>query len=284
MFIFIAASLGKCTFIRREYEGQMLSKHSNIQPPALRIITDNDKEIFIDVKNYNLKDTDNCVILREEQYKRITNYCNMFKKDLKIAIYWSRWNYWTLIPLDKLKCTGSKYTISFKDAKLNNEMNILGDEFIAISPSLKLQLAGDSSNPCILDEQGKSFFRISSFDIFNKGTLIEDQLEKNLAMYLMLFGNWSIETVNPVLDGKELKALTYEAAPLMEMPGQNLEMIGSLSEILSNQFKFPLNAKGTAIALSPGTDTDTIKVKIPLDYEGKTLKISRFPLRPEIKK
>ena len=110
MFGFILGSLGECVLIKQEDSGETYSIESGIQPPDYRVVLKDGSELLIEVKNCHKVDTP--YRIKATQIDALRKYAEIFNKELKIAIYWSRWNTWTLISDDQLESSEDKYCIS----------------------------------------------------------------------------------------------------------------------------------------------------------------------------
>lgn len=119
MFAVVAAALGKCALIREEDVGDLYAV-TPVQPPDYRIVLLDGAELLIEVKNCH--ETRKPLRLKSDYVERLFNYGKLLGRPLKLAIYWSRWNAWTLVPLKALTVKASKAVITFPDSMKVNEM------------------------------------------------------------------------------------------------------------------------------------------------------------------
>ena len=140
MFEYVATSLGKCAIVKTEDAGGLHTKDHDIKVPDLRILLVDGQEFFVEVKNFYQNSPFEKYRIKKGYLDGLQRYAVLFKKDVKLAIYWSRWGLWTLVSFDRAKCDGSKCSLSLEDAFKYNEMAILGDYTIATLSPLILRL------------------------------------------------------------------------------------------------------------------------------------------------
>jgi len=281
MFEYVAASLGKTILIKREDSGQICSSATNIAPPDFRIVLEDRREIFVEVKNCHKTDPKFRFKIKSAYLESLKNYAAIFGRELLIAIYWSRWKKWTAIRPEDLPKLNDKVGITFPEAVQANRMVMLGDTLIATTEPLSMKFITDSAKPRSIDESGHVTFTIGSVEFYCNSRLIEDDFEKQLAFYFMLYSNWESGDSVPEIQKGELISLTFVAKPQQSTPGQDFEMLGYLSDMISRRYD-ELTAKGSEVVrLRPtADDPSTLGVIIPPDYRGKHLPLWRFSVSP----
>lgn len=143
MFGYVAASLGKCSVIKKEDCGDAFLESTDVKIPDYRIVTKAGEQFLVEVKNCH-EDNPSAKIYHKDSYLAgLKTYASLVNLKLKFAIYWSRWNTWTLISPDDLQCNGSAYVITFSNSVKQNQMAILGDFLIGTTPSLVFRLITD---------------------------------------------------------------------------------------------------------------------------------------------
>jgi hypothetical protein len=175
MFGYVAASLGGCAAIKREDVGELYVEDINIHIPDYRIITGGRYEFFAEVKNFHKETAPS--VFKESYINSLKRYATLFKRDLKVALYWSRWNLWMLLSIDKVPFDGRRYSMSMEEGMKMNEMAILGDRMIGTTPTLVFKLHTDPSKPRRVGSDGRVKFTIGSVDLYCGGKRIEDRLE-----------------------------------------------------------------------------------------------------------
>lgn len=275
MFGYVLASLGKCLTIKKEDSGDVYAVDTEIQPPDYRIILDNGYECFIEVKNHRPKDPIDPYYFRKSDLESLAKYASVFKKDLKIAIYWSQWNIWTLTAADDIDINTEKPMIDLPKAMQLNEMSLIGDLSIATTPPLTWRLLPNHRKP-ITVKDSELHFTIGGVELYCGNTLIQDPSEKNLALYLMFFGKWI--ATEPIARTKDniLEAADIVANPENRTQKQQFEFVGELSSMISRFYDFLTASEKTIERLQPFCEPGTLGVVIP--EKCKYLKLWRFTL------
>lgn len=236
MFGFIAARLGNCSFIKQEDEGtSYISKETLI--PDYRLILNNNQELFVEVKNCHvgLKPK---IVLKEEYISKLLNYPNLTLDNLKIAVYWSKWKFWTLTAIPDFDKNGNKYTLSMLNALVKNQMYLLGDFLFACRWPLRLEFIADLSASTEIDENGKCLYTIKDVQAFVAGDLVEDNIEKNIVFNLILFGldgdSWEENDHVELIENK-LQRIIFEYSPVMKNE-MEITVINPLSRIIATHY------------------------------------------------
>jgi hypothetical protein len=281
MFEHVAASLGKCVLIKREDAGEICASDVQIRLPDFRIILDDGREIFIEIKNCHEADPNHRLPLKSGYFEALKKYAKLFGRELFIGIFWSRWKKWTLIRPEDFSLGDDNLSISFREAIAANQMAVLGDTLIATTPPLTLRLVTDPDKPRRVDDQGNGAFTIGRVDLYCDGTLIEDEFEKQLAFYFMLNSDWVTNEPRAEILSDELMHLEFTAAPKSPVPDQGLQMLGYSSDMMSRHYNDLTVVNGQVERLSPNTDPGTLGVLIPLGYKGRQLPLWRFNVEPK---
>jgi hypothetical protein len=186
MFGFIAAALGKSAVIRQEDSGETFVSGSGLQPPDYRIVLKDGLEFFVEVKNCHDANPALPFTLSSTYVDRLERYAAAFSKEIKVAIYWSRWNLWSLIGLQRFSRTDEGVRIDMRRAMKYNEMLLLGDYLLATRPPLELRVIADTQKARLVDRAGRCNFTVGAIEIYSGATRIEDPFERQLAFFLML--------------------------------------------------------------------------------------------------
>lgn len=283
MFAYVAAALGACRAINEEDAGEFYSVEPELRSPDFRIVTLEPRELLVEVKNCRAVSLERDYRFTRTYLDRLKRYASIFQTELFIAIYWSPLKLWTLLSADDFELRDNQYVLPLPEAIMRNKMHdILGDCEIGTIPSLTLKLLSDSTKPRTLDASGHARFTIGQVELYCGDQLIEDDLEKQIAWFLMNYGSWPCqESPAEVADG-ELISIGFRAKPEERSnPDQHFEFIGSLSQMMSRQFNDITAPQGSVRLLSPKHEPDTLGVVIPPDYRGKALPLWRFELEPK---
>ena len=195
---------------------------------------------------------------------------------LKFAIYWSRWNTWTLTDAIKLPHRGMTTKLPFTDAYKMNEMAILGDGIIGTIPPLALRLDADATKSRKVNDEGKVGFTIGKAALYSGGIEITEPDEIRLAWMFMLHGKWTDYKNTATIENKLLEAIEFSVTPEIYTQNQGFEFIGSMSQIITNQYLEVTSAGKDIKALAPTNAPNEFGAIIPHDYEGKALHLWRF--------
>jgi Holliday junction resolvase len=283
MFAYFAAALGGCKIITEEDSGDFYAETSEVKRPDFRIVSHQDQEFFVEVKNFNQKDPLQPYVLEEEYVNQLTRYAQIFGKPLLIAIYWRRWGMWTLNSLKCFKHEGKHYSILLTETAKNDQKQLLGDRLIGISKPLIFRIYTDPSYSRKVDEKGHCQFRIEKVALMAAGREIEDKMEQRLAWYFFLYGAWTdVEQPANIVDGE---LLWIDMEPIREDPNpdQNFLMIGSLSEMICRQFNSATTNKGKVTRLMPDKKPDKFGIQIPAGFKGDALGVWQFALQADEK-
>ena len=278
MFAFIAASLGKCLMIREEDVGDIYATTA-VQPPDYRIVLLDGTELLIEVKNcHHLKKP---LRLKSDYVARLENYGRVLNRPVKLAIYWSRWCVWTMVPLEALRVAGAGSTLSFPDAMMTNEMAVLGDHMIGTTPPLAVRFLADPTKPRkATPRQERVAFTIGGVEFFCAGRRVEDKLEKAIVNHFMLFGKWP-QTTNTEIQGGELLWIEFIAEPPEIDTVQRFRIVGEASSMIARHFDFRTVSMSWQIKrLHPLDDPSKFGISIPHDYEGRDVPLWRFVVHP----
>jgi hypothetical protein len=79
---------------KREDSGEICSSDPKITPPDFRIVLDDGTDIFVEVKNCHKTDPNYLFSLKQSYVSTLENYAKLFKRDIYIAIFWSKWRKW----------------------------------------------------------------------------------------------------------------------------------------------------------------------------------------------
>ncbi len=262
---------------------RIVLKEQDESSPANWIPVEGHEEFFVEVKNFYQDDPIEPYIIKTDYLNKLHSYARIFNKELKFAIYWSRWNIWTLISADKITSQNGRHIISMPEAVMINEMALLGDVTIGVMTPLILKVITDPTKSRVLDEEGKLTCTIGEISFYCNDNLISNRLEKNIVFYLMLFGDWPTGEAEAQIEDNELISFEFIAKPIEITPGQGFDMIGSLSTMVSNQYNWITAPNGEISKLSPCREPDSLGIVIPQDYKGEVLKLWRIIIKPNYK-
>ncbi len=249
-------------FLKQEDSGDIYSTGEDVQAPDYRIILKSGQQLFVEVKNFYPADPLSKYKIKAEYLNRLKAYSSLFGIELKLAVYWTKWNIWTLSALTCLEQDASNYFLNFTDAILKNEMGLLGDMSIGLVPPLIFQVMTDPSKPRTIGDDGQVEFTIKKINVVAGGIILEDEDDQNLALSLMLFGDWP-EDSRGVVERDQLVSIDFVSEPLERTEDQLFEIIGTLSGIVSRQFNSLTAPEGETQTLVPREEPGEFRIELP---------------------
>lgn len=276
MFGYMAAALGGCMLVKREDAGDVISADPELRIPDYHLVLRDGSEFCVEVKNYSQSEGTEPFSLKCKYLESLQKYCNILKRDLKVAIYWHKWNIWTLVPVSGFDTQGDRHVVTLPEAFKHNEMTLLGDIAVATTPPLLFRLITNAEKPRSVDTSGNVVFSVARTELYCAGNLIEDPIEQGLALYLMFFGSWEGAPAKAFVENGELIHLDYEVKPHEPVPGQEFDIVGQLSSMISLHYRHLTAREGQVLTLTPRSTPETLGVVIPEDYKGKQLPLWRF--------
>lgn len=281
MFAYVACALGACRAVKEEDAGELYAVDTAMRVPDFRILTVEKRELLVEVKNCHMIDLERGYRLAPAYLGGLKSYASAFRTELFIAIYWSKPKLWTLLSPNDFELQDGEYVVRLQEAMPRNNMQLLGDTMIGLPPSLTVRLLSDPTKPRAVDSTGQAKFTIGQVELYCGDQLIEDDLEKRIAWFLMNYGSWPGHKLEPEVDGGEVISIGFRAEPEERSnPDENFEIIGCLSEMISREFNDDTAWDGLVRLLAPKREPDTFGVVIPADYRGKALPLWRFNLQP----
>ena len=280
MFGYVAASLGRSAMVKKEDSGEIFLESPNVKVPDYRVVAQEGDQFLVEVKNCHRTNPSSKYAIKSTYLEGLKSYARLVKLDLKIAIYWSRWNRWVLISPSDLRCEDSAWVTTFFDSHKQNEMATLGDITIGTTPPLVFRLLTDPGKPRRVNKNGKVAFTIGRVELTCAGERITEKKEQNIALYLLLYGDWPTHQPKALIEEGELLAVEYLAEPLEETPGQGFDMIGTMSGMISRQYNELTAPSGKIEWLAPKAEPEMLGISIPVDYKGSQLPLWRFIQQP----
>jgi hypothetical protein len=278
LFQWVAASLGECIAIKQEDAGDLVVADSNIKIPDYRVILRDSAEYFIEVKNCHSANLARGFPLKSNILAGLGKYGQLFGRKVYIAIYWSRLNLWTLLPLSALQ---GRASIGLGEAMELNEMVLLGDVMLAANPPLKLRILTDPQRPRMVQKSGMANFTIGDFELYCQDRLIKDEFERSLAFFLMYYGRWpAAEPVAMIEDGQLISIDFVVAPPEVPGRGQGVDIIGHLSSLVTERYNEASVSEQGVERVSLAAEPGSFKVTIPRAYVGKDLPLTQFRILP----
>jgi hypothetical protein len=182
MFLQLIASLDVVKLVKQEDAGEIYSQDEALRVPDIRVlVTENAPSILIEVKNFYQREGREPYPLGENYVNGLEKYASLMRCDLLIAIYWTRWNIWTLVPPTSFSKAGTGRTITLSEALIANRMALLGDKHIATRAPLRIVIRPDKAKP-ILRKGNELDFTIGAFELYSQEVRIADPVDKEIAL------------------------------------------------------------------------------------------------------
>lgn len=281
MFQGMVANLDFVRLLKEEDAGNCYyQSNDEIRIPDFRVITTKGESYLIETKNHFSKNPMRRFRTRSEDLQALKRYADIVGTPLRLAIYWAHWNQWTLNDPDRFTTNGNYADLEFIQAMKQNEMATLGDYSIGTTYPLTLRLGAAIDQPRTISAEGVVSMRIGSVDIRAAGVLLEDATERNIALYLMMYGKWEYDGGRIELDdiGLPLAAI-HTSSPEEPTPDQGFEIVGWVSSLYSQHYNSLTLEGGRVSRLNPADPTSLAPV-IPRDLQKKQLPLWRFTLEP----
>lgn len=282
MFASVAGALGECRLIKQEDAGDAFSDDPELLAPDYRLILKDGKQFFVEVKNCNFQKIRSKFEAKRKYWDRLKRYADLHHVPLRIAIYFTLFRKWVLLSEESFDAAEHIFSIDMITAIARNEMSTLGDRTLATLPNLEFHMLGESLSE-IEKEGGREIkFVTRAIKFYCNEVEIVDDAEKNIAFYLMRFGEWN-ESEHEVLyrDGKFSGAkfcFTPEADSGND--DQPFKIIGTLSSMVSMAFSEQTVRNQKVIALSARQDPEVFSLHISQDYRGNALPLWQFSFLP----
>jgi hypothetical protein len=262
MFAYVVAALGCSRVISEEDSGIFFDGVGGLRQPDFRIVLLDGTKVLVEVKNFNQTNPQKPYIFQKRYLDGMCRYAEEMGVTLKFAIYWARWRTWTLVDSSRLDRSSITTKLSLTVALKLNEMNILGDSMVGTKAPLALRLHADSTKLRLVSETGEAPFTIGRVSLHSGDAEVVDEAEKKLTWFLMLNGKWSDVRRTVKVDGNLLEFIEISLAPDEAREGQGFEIVGTMSQMISNQYLDATSKEGVIRSLAPQVNANELGVII----------------------
>lgn len=282
LFEHMVPSFRSVKLMKQEDAGECYG--DDVALPDYMVVTANDERLLIEVKNHYGSDATRPFRLRSDDLRKLRTYATLVGTPLRIAVYWARWNAWTLNDPGRFNENGRFVELEFPIAMKENSMIDLGDYMIATRYPLAVRMIADASKPRRVDADGRVAFTIGEVEILCDGRVIRDKAAHDLAFRFTLFGDWDYDGPRAEFEEeRDLLAVVHSFEPRQKTPNQGFEMIGSLSSMFSKRYNMlTLREDGSVGSLKRFDDPSRLGPVIPDDYSSEDLPLWRFRLGPNL--
>lgn len=146
MFEALIVSLGAYKLLKTEDTG-VVHPAGKLTAPDFRLVLQDGTQWLIDVKNvYLAARLQQRLVLRKVDVEKQTAYAEATNCPLKIAVYWARWRFWSLVDTANLApISDKKLSIDMLPSLELSQLGRVGDRLIGTKPPLTLRLIADTT-------------------------------------------------------------------------------------------------------------------------------------------
>jgi len=225
-------SLGRFQLLKTEDIGRVHAA-TTYRAPDFRLVLDDSDQWLVEVKNVRSEKPFKQEMRMSAPYlASLQSYADAVGSPLKLAIFWSLWNLWTVVSPARFRLANGSLRITMKDAVIANEFGRLGEVIIMTKPPLRLVLGAAVDMPRTLDDAGLANFIIGSVRLYSGDTELVDPRDRKLAEVLFLYGEWTAEGPFAIMDGNGIAGVEFVARP-EEPSDQGFDGIGWASRIFT---------------------------------------------------
>jgi len=282
MFAAMVTSLGSVKLIKGEDGTDCFAEDETLEVPDFRVVLQDGRQLLIEAKNFHQGDAPTKPFRMKANYvDSLTAYAKLMKCDLCIAVYWSRWNLWSLTTPAAFSRSGDWCTTDLGTAMKFNAMSLVGDVMVGTKMPLKMVFEVEHLSEARPEPTTREFeARITNVYASCAGRRIEDATESRIAFYMMLYGNLVEETI-PVFHDDRLVAFEHVFNKEQETD-QGFELVGSLSSMFSRFYRHATSDqdKGGVKQIHARTRPGALGQLIPKGFKGDALPLWILHQRP----
>ena len=235
MFEATVLSLGRFRLFKTEDIGRVHAA-TTFRAPDYRVVLDEGDQWLVEVKNVRCENPQKQRTTMSAAYlASLQAYADTVGTPLRLALYWSRWNLWTVIAPDRFRRPEGGLRVTMMEAVMANEFGRLGDVSIWTKPPLRLVLDAATDKPRKLSAEGLAEFIIGSARVYSGDIELTDPRDRRLAEILFLYGEWPAEGPLAIMGDDGIAGVEFVAAP-EEPSDQGFDGIGWASRIFTRYF------------------------------------------------
>lgn len=235
LFEATVVTLGRYRMLKTEDIGRVHGA-AKARAPDFRVVLDDGEQWLVEVKNVRRsKPFKQRTSMSAAYLNSLQSYADMVGTPLKLAIFWSLWNIWTVISPERFRRPDGGLRVTMQDAVMANEFGRLGEVIIMTRPPLRLVLDADRKMPRTLSPEGLAEFMIGAARMYSGDMELTDPRDRRLAQVLFLFGDWTVDEPIARMDGGEIGGVEFVAQP-EEPSDQGFDGIGWASRIFSRYY------------------------------------------------
>lgn len=282
MFEALLVSLGEFRLLKVEDGGPTFSSGEEFQAPDFRVVLKDGRHWLIEVKNVYEKDpapqSQVRRLFKPPYYRALAEYAKATGAELKVAIFWARWQVWTLVSPERLLDAEGGFSIDMITAMKVNELGALGDRTIGTRAPLAVRFVGDPDYGGPIGENGTAAFRIADVQIFADGQQITSPVETEVVSVLMQYGEW-VEEEQHEIEGDRLRALVFSWSPA-NPSDQGFDFVSSLSRMFARYYAEQTVEDKAIVQLHVPLRPNWFTPLMKWDYKNRTLRLWQIILQP----
>lgn len=236
----LVLTLGQFRLLKAEDQGR-LHAEVHCRAPDYRVVLQDGRQWLIEVKNVHVEDP-----LRQEAHltapylASLRAYSELVGVPLKIAHYWSKWQFWSLVDPDLFITSAGGAHIEMGAAMAASELAQLGDLWFCTVAPIRLVVEVDQGSVAEVIGEEPSGGHLAAVRLFSGDAELIDDRDKQLAWILMLYGEWELSGPRALLEGDKLLGVEFSAAPVEDddvaEPRMMGPLIGQASRIFARYF------------------------------------------------
>lgn len=206
--------------------------------PDYRIVLKDGEQWLVEVKNVHIDDPQHQRrrIMHQAYHEAMQAYAKATGARLMVAVYWSRWSMWTVVPPERFVDANGDVVLDMMQAFPANELARLGDRTIGTKAPLRLCLIMDPAKTSSVGADGQVLVTIGGTKLMCGDADLIEQTERDIAWILMQYGDWICDGPLALIEGNRLDAIEFVWEPEEPCEEQGFDMIGTLSRMFSRYY------------------------------------------------
>lgn len=279
MFEATVLSLGRFRLFKTEDTGRVHAA-TTFRAPDFRVVLDDGDQWLVEVKNVRCENPQIQQTTMSAAYlASLQAYAEAVGAPLRLALYWSRWNLWTVVAPDRFRRSDGGLRVTMMEAVMANELGRLGDVSICTKPPLRLVFDAATDKPCKFSAEGLAEFVIGSARVYSGDVELTDPRDRRLAEILLLYGEWPAEGPSAIMGDDGIAGIEFVAAP-EEPSDQGFDGIGSASRIFTRYFATRTVDGDQVIQLNGAPVPEWFAPLAAWDFKRSQLPLWLFHLQP----
>jgi len=280
MFEYVVASLGHAELIHQEDSAGSLFSGADVQAPDYFVALKSGERYLVEVKHARTETFDKPVNFGRKYLASLKRYAHLRGYTLAIAVYWKSLRRWTINKVEDFETQNGTINLRFMDAMQRSLAGSFGDRMIGVVPPLVCRVHAKRDAPRSIDANGQAVVTIGALSFFSEGREIVDELEKQVAFYLLFRSSWVEKEPVAKMDGDKIDYIELSIEPRERTEGQEFEIIGTTADMVTKQFEWLTTANDAIVRLTPQLTPEQMAPAFDDSYRGKVLRMWLFNLQP----